>query len=189
MVTTPTGRRVGRPRKPRPPPPSREQKLARKFLHDPDRFGVALLDAMLALEMGSERACATATAAILIGIEGEPPRLSAEHPGLIITNWERYVTRKGATSGTLEGRASTLRVKQNRYRSTAEMTWRRNMASALKLAIGARDPQATIAAVFERVCASGEPEPVRALLILLRMIGAKSLPEFPGKIVSTSEAN
>jgi hypothetical protein len=189
VVSKPTGKPVGRPLKPRPPPPSHEQKLAQKFLHDPDRFGVALLDAMLALEMGSERTCATAIAAILIGIEGQPPRLSAEHPGLIITNWERYITRKGATSGTLEGRASTLRVKQNRYRSAAEMTWRRNMASAFMLAIGARDPQATMAAVFERVCASGEPEAVRGLLILWRMIGAKPLPEFPGKIVSTSEAN
>jgi hypothetical protein len=63
------------------------------------------------------------------------------------------------------------------------------MASAFMLAIGARDPQATMAAVFERVCASGEPEAVRGLLILWWMIGAKPLPEFPGKIVSTSEAN
>jgi hypothetical protein len=49
VVSKPTGKPVGRP-SPRPPPPSHEQKLAQKFLHDPDRFGVALLDTMLALE-------------------------------------------------------------------------------------------------------------------------------------------
>jgi hypothetical protein len=185
VVSKKTGRQVGRPRKVPVPAPSREQKLARKFLTDPDRHAVALLDAILALEMGSKRDCATAIAAQLIGVAGEPPQISIGRPGFICTSWERNRTRRGATAGTLEGRASTLRFKQNRFRSAAEMVWRKNMASAFMLAIGARDPGAAMAAVFERVCVSGDPDPVRSLLMLWGMIGPELQPEFLGQIVST----
>jgi RNA polymerase sigma factor (sigma-70 family) len=63
-MTEPSGRPRGRPRKERPPRPSREEKFARAFLCDPDRFAVALIDAMLKLERGTARACVRVVAAV-----------------------------------------------------------------------------------------------------------------------------
>ena len=186
VVSKPTGRPVGRPRKPRPPKPSREEKLARKFLRDPDRFAVAMLDAMLALELGTERDCALAIAMLLVGVEGDPPRDSGK---MLVTNWERSRTVRGSTAATPEGRATTLRGKQDRCRSAVEGAWRSHMASAFMLAIGARDREMVKAAVVQYVMASGEPDPVRAIRFLWQMIDAKPtgnlLPEFPAKTVAT----
>lgn len=173
MVSKKTGRPVGRPRKERPPPLSAEQKRAQRFLKDPDRFPAVLLEALNALEMGrSQRARALAIAAQLVGVEGESPRLSAEHPGFVVTNWEQYATRKGVIAATLEGRAHTLQKKQRRYRSAAEQTWRKNMARALMLSLTARDPR-VMADVYACVCASGELDRARAILALWRIIAAR----------------
>jgi hypothetical protein len=172
MVSKPTGRPRGRPRKERPPPPTRQEKFACKFLEDPDRFGVAMLDAMLALEMGTERDCALAIAAVLVGVERDASRISGD---MVSTNWEKGLTKPGATAGTLEGRASTLRVKQGRFRSAAEVMWRKHMASVFMLALGAQD----------------RDDFGRAIRILQRMIDAKfsgSLPpEFSAKNVSSAD--
>jgi RNA polymerase sigma factor (sigma-70 family) len=54
----------GRPRKERPPKPSREERHARKFLRDPDRLAVVLVDALLKLERGTARACVRVVAAV-----------------------------------------------------------------------------------------------------------------------------
>jgi hypothetical protein len=189
MVSKPTGRSRGRPRKWRPPKPSREEKLAEKFLRDPDRFGVAMLEAMLAFEMASERHCALAIAALLVGVEGDPPH---DHGDRIAMNYETKHTRVGATSGTLEGRASTLRVKQGRCRSAAERVWRKAMAGAFMRALGARDREAVKVVIVERVMASGERDPARAVLILWRMVDTLRVvvrsPEFSPKNVSTTAA-
>jgi len=66
MVTPRTGGLRGRPRKPRSL--SRPKGRPRvPFLRDPDRYRVALLDAMLAVKMGSLRACSTAVVVLDIG--------------------------------------------------------------------------------------------------------------------------
>jgi hypothetical protein len=98
---------------------------------DPDRYAIALLDAMLALQLGTEHACAVGIAAQLVGVEGNTERLSADGR-YIITNWERYRTRAGAIAGTLEGRVATLREKRRRYQSTADVHWRTVMGAAFQ---------------------------------------------------------
>ena len=189
VVSKRTGKPVGRPRKPRLPPPSREQKLARKFLKDPDGYAGALLDAMLALRMGSERACAMGIAAMVVGVEGNPQRVSGD--GRVITNWELGRTIRGSKAGTLEGRASTLRVKQGRIRSAEESRWRTTMASAFMLVLCARcDSEAVRSTIVARAESVGEDDFARR--VMLPMLAAKfplnPSPEFPGKIVSTNEA-
>jgi hypothetical protein len=188
VVSKPTGRPVGRPRKPRSPLPSREQKLAQKFLRDGDRYADALLDAKLALEMGSERACAMGIAATEVGVEGNPQRVSGD--GRVITNWELGRTIRGAKAGTLEGRASTLRVKQGRVHSAEEGRWRTAMASAFMLVLGARrDSEAVRSAIVARAESVGEGEFAR--WFMLPMLAAKfsssPSPEFPSNFVSTNE--
>ena len=69
------------------------------FLEDPDRYWVALMDAFLALANDpefSERNAAIAAASWEVGQEGDAPRPSADHPGLVVTNWLRNVTRRRA---------------------------------------------------------------------------------------------
>ena len=168
MVSRKTGRPVGRPRKARQ---TRAQKREQKFLSDPDRFAVALLDAMLALEMGSERACALLVATMLVGVEAKPSQICAERPWLSLDEWWLNRTRKGPRSGTLEGRSATLRIKRARIRSLAEKVWRVNMASAIMLAITTRDRSAAAPLLFERGCKARDPDPLRVLLVLLDMMG------------------
>jgi len=188
VVSKPTGRPIGRPRKSRPLPPPREQKLAQKFLRDADCHAVAFLDAKLALEMGSKRACAMGIAAWQVGIEGDPPRVSDD--GRVITNWELERTIRGAKAGTREGRASTLRVKQGRIRSAEEGRWRTAMASAFVLVLCARrDSEAVRSAIIERAESVNEGDFARRVMLpmLKEKFSPNPSPEFPGKIVSTNE--
>ena len=101
MVTKPTGKPVGRPRKPRPPRRARAGRPTLPFRKDPDCYAVALLDAMLALEMGSERACAMGIAALQVGTETGSRRILN---GRVVTNWHRKHTRPGSMAATLRGR-------------------------------------------------------------------------------------
>ena len=189
MVSKPTGKPVGRPLKPRLPPPSREQKLARKFLKDPDSYAGALLGAMLALEMGSKRACAMGIGAMEVGVEGNPQRVSGD--GRVVTNWELGRTIRGSRAGTLEGRASTLRVKQGRIRSAEEGRWRTAMVSAFMFVLRARCDSEAVKSIIV-ACAESVGEGDFARRVMLPMLAAKfplnPSPEFPGKIVSTNEA-
>ena len=209
MVTKPTGRPRGRPRKPRPPPrPAHRPR--QEFRDDPDRYAIALLDAILALEMGSERTCAIAVTTWLVGLQVDNPRPSdglfggrgrrrrQYPPGLIVTYW-RWLdptpdrngrlrishpdTRNGANTATLRGKAATLRIKQRRCRSAVEEHWRKVMASAFMLAIGARDPEAVKPEIVQRAASVGEG--AFALYVMLPMVDAKfSLPEFSASFVS-----
>ncbi len=127
---------------------------------------------MLALEMGTERACAKAIAVLQVGIEGDPPRLS---DGRVVTNSELHRTKKDSFAATVDGRAATLRAKQRRVRSPAEGHWRTAMASAFMLTIGARDPKSATPVIIQRAEAVGEGEFARR--IMLPMLAAKfSLP-------------
>jgi hypothetical protein len=185
MVTKPTGKPVGRPRKPRP---TRRPKAGRpllEFRDDPDRYAIALLDALLALGMSSERACSLGVATWVVGLELNKPRPSplGHH---IITTWANKPTRSGATAGTLKGKAATLRIKQRRCRSAAEGAWRKAMGFAFMLVIGARDQKGVKPIILQRAAAVGEEE--FAKRVMLPMVDAKfAVPEFPANLVSTTE--
>ena len=188
MVTKPTGKPVGRPRKPRPPRRVRAGRPTLPFRNDPDRYAVALLDAMLALEMGTGRACAIGIAAWQVGIEGDAPRVSDD--GRIVKNWERERTKRGSLAGTLEGRALTLRSKQRRCRSADESQWRKAIASAFMLALRAPDRGASKRTILERADGVGEREFARRVMV--QMLEEKLLPtpspEFPSNFVSRPKA-
>jgi hypothetical protein len=143
------------------------------FQEDSDRYAVALLDAMLALEMGSERGCAVAVATWLVGVEFYGPHRPS---AFAVTGWAINRTEARASAGTLEGKAATLRIKQRRCRSPAEGHWRKVMAEAFMLTIGARDQAAAKAAVLQRAGTIGEAE--FALTVLWPMIDARFSGQF-----------
>ena len=182
MVTKPTGRPVGRPRKPRLPRCARPGRPPQRFLDDPDRYVVALLDAMLALEMGSERACAVAVAdQLLTVLETRRPRPTTGQEGLALTL--RSKQRRIGNRAT-----KTLHSKQRHFASLIEANWRRTMGSAFMLALCAADCAAAKQAILQRAEAVGEGEFART--VMWPMVDAKfgALPEFSGNFVSTNEA-
>jgi len=126
MVTKRTGNPRGRP--PKPMPPRRDRGRPTKFFsirNDPARFQIAMLDAMLALQWGSERACAAAIVAYLISFEASPPELRAD--GYVVTRWRG--TKPGAAA-TIDGRVATLREKRRTYHSGSDLAWREAMGAA-----------------------------------------------------------
>ena len=133
------------------------------FKQDPDRYAVALLDAMLALEMGSERACALTIAAWQVGrqLEARPGRIT----------WAMTPTLPGAKAATLVGRANTMRGKQRRPCDLEDASWRTAMASAFMLALAAKDPEAAKPAVILRAKSVGENE-FATRIMLPMLIGA-----------------
>jgi len=171
MASKPTGRPRGRPRKPAGPKPQRRVGRPEiEFRQNRYRYAVALLDAMLALDMASKRACAKAVAVWLVGIEGDTERSSSDRRH-VVTNWLQKPTLLGARAGTVDGCAATLREKQRRYRSPGEATWRRHMASAFMIVLGGRDRERCKAAVLERCQRIGEGK--FAYKVLWPMIDAK----------------
>jgi hypothetical protein len=188
VVSKPTGRPRGRPRKPRPPRRPKAGRPLLDFRNDPDRYAVALLDAMLALEMGPERWCSGGVAGWMCGIEFFGPfklKKLKKYPGHIAASWPR--NRRRDNAGTLDGKATTLRIKQRRCRNIAEAVWRKVMAGAFMLVIGARDQEAIRPIILQRATAVGEG--AFAKRVMLPMVGAKiSLPEFPTNLISTHEA-
>jgi hypothetical protein len=157
VVTKRTGRPPGRPRKPRPPRRSKPGRPPQDFRHDPDRYAIALLDAMLVLEMGSRFDCARAVAVWLVGWEAAEQRASVEHPGFVVTNWRAKPTRPGAAAATVKGKALTLLQKQSR-----PADFRREMlAQAFDLVLRARNREATAKLapiVFQMAAMVGEGE-------------------------------
>jgi len=145
---------------------------------------VALLDALLALGMGSKRACTAAVAAELVGLQGDRPRPSIEHPGLIVCSWERKSTRQGARAGTLEGKAATLREKQRCCWTLKERAWRKAMAYAFMLTIDSRRPREVLRSLIVQTAAAvGEGD--FASTVMLRMLAERTLPEFLTNLAST----
>jgi hypothetical protein len=114
-----------------------------RLIDDPDRYMIALIDALIAQGRGSEYACAMSIATLLIGIEGEAPKLSTDGRH-IVTTWGRYQTKaEPGTAMTLGGRVSTFRAKRRRYRSAADLRWRTTMGAAFQAVFTLTDrPQA-----------------------------------------------
>jgi hypothetical protein len=158
-VTRPE-RGVGRPRLP--------------LNKDPDRYAVALLDAMLSLRFGSERACALAVATLVVGLEGGVERLSPDGRH-VITNWEKNKTLKGATAGTLEGCAATLREKRRRYRSNADVHWRTAMSAAFRVVLTNPPNAKKFALLATETVGQGD----FCRCVLFKMIDARISDQFP----------
>ena len=82
-----------------------------------------------------------------------------------------------------------MRAKQRRTRSAEECAWRTAMYPPSCSCFSARDREAAKSAIVERAEFVGEGEFARR--VMLPMLDAKfppdPSPEFPGKIVSTSE--
>ena len=131
MVTKRTGRPRGRPRNPPPskPPQPRGRPKFSSIRDDPDRFEIALLDAMLALRWGSERTCATAIVTTMLAAEVDSPRVRAD--GYVVTSWQWI----GGRAATIEGRVSTLRKERHAYQSKTDLHWRTAMSAAYRVAM------------------------------------------------------
>ena len=173
MVTKRTGNPRGRP--PKPMPPRRDRGRPTKFFsirNDPARFQIAMLDAMLALQWGSERACAAAIVAYLISFEASPPELRAD--GYVVTRWRG--TKPGAAA-TIDGRVATLREKRRIYRSEIDLGWRTAMGAAFQAVLAVPDRgQAESIAMLAATMAGEEREHARLLqLIAARFSGHFSI--------------
>jgi hypothetical protein len=146
-------------------------------LRDPDRYPVTLLDAMIELEMGSERACALGIIVQEVGWRGRPPEPSSKYPGLVVTNW-RQKTKPGVSKpATIAGRAATLREKRRRAPTDSKLPagrWRRAMVWCFRVVLAARDRDSAKAAVTYWTILIGEGEFARN--VLYKMIDAKFSP-------------
>jgi hypothetical protein len=162
MVTRRTGRPRGRPRKPARP----QRNVGRprlRLIDDTDKHAVACLDALVALEFGTEHACAMGVIALFVGIKGEADTLSADGRH-VVTNWERYRTRHGSNAGTLEGRAGTLRGKRRKYQSKADLHWRAAMSAAFRAVFTLADRQQSKCVALAAAMIVDEAEFARAKL-------------------------
>jgi hypothetical protein len=143
---------------------------------DPDRFEIAMLDAMLALGWGSERACAAAIVTNMIGVEfAEPQSVTRGKPAraYVATTWLETPTQSGAEAGSIDGRVGTLRKKRRRYQSAADLGWRTYMGAAFQavLALPNRGEAERIA-LLAATAAGEEQEHTRLLnLIAARFSG------------------
>ena len=187
MVSKPTGRPVGRPRKPKRPRRPQAGRPPQTFRNDPDRYAVALLDAMLALELGSERACALGIAVWQVGIEATPRQIVSDRH--VLTSWLRKPTRTGALAATLEGRALTLRSKQRRRCSGEDGAWRTAMASSFMLVLGACNLESVKSTILARAESVGEGEFAECVMLPMwvEKFAQTSAPEFSGNFASTQD--
>jgi hypothetical protein len=134
---------------------------------DPHRYAVALLDALLAFEMASERQCALLAAAIMLGERVEKISLDAlnRHPGMIGEAYDKAFG-SGESTATFEGRAATLRQKYRAKCNPATAQWRIAMAGIFMLVIGAKDREKVKREALARAAEIGEEVFVRDVLLL-----------------------
>src|SRR4051812_11871258 len=155
MVTPRTGKPRGRPRK--------------SFLEDPERYAIALSDALAALGLSEPDSFAFA-AAILMGEEVAIEWLP--NGGARI----RYgrVCAPGEPTTTILGKADTLRGKaKHRARKGAKLTpftrdemhWRQHMALCIMVVLGAKDEVRCAEKVRQLAAEIGEAEFCESQLI------------------------
>lgn len=159
MVTKPTGKPRGRPRKERRP----SNPIGRppvSFLKDPDRYHVALLEALLALDgvycsanpsrkPASLRTCSWIAAAWDVGQEVKGPFFKRRTVRDVTLFGRRddpgsFVGFKGTkaahgVAATIDGRARTLRKKYKEACAPEEINWRGNVAACLMLGLAPSD--------------------------------------------------
>jgi hypothetical protein len=129
---------------------------------------------MLALQMGSERACAMGIAAQEVGWQGRRPTPSIVHPDLIVTNWRKETKPGVRKPATTQGFAATLREKRRRAPTNLSEPagrWRRVMGWCFKAVLAAGNPKTAKTAVAQWADLIGEG--VFARKVLHRMIDAE----------------
>ena len=133
-----------------------------RLINDSDKYVVACIDGLMALDFGVEHACAMGVAALLVGITGEADRFDGRH---VVTNWERYRTRAAPQMpATLEGLVSTFRDKRRRYRAADDLRWRTAMGAAFQAVFALTDQQQAKRAALIAAMTVGEAEFARAKL-------------------------
>ena len=133
---------------------------------DPDRYAVALLDALLAFEMASERQCALFVAAMVLGQRGEiSPDTLHLYPGMMGDSYKK-IFGSGENTVTFDGRAATLRQKYHAKLDPAAAKWRSAMGAIFMLVIGAKDRDWGRCEALKRAVAIGEDTFVRDVLLL-----------------------
>jgi hypothetical protein len=163
VVTPKTGRRRGRPRY--------------NFFADPERFAVAFLDALMALdELGALKVSegdAFKTAAVqIVGVPMElktvePRRKRGRGPVPGGTN----IAYDGRGPATIAGKADTLRRKYKRSCPPEVAAWRLAMARGFMLALTGRDRDRCAAEIARLAASVGEAS--YATAVLLPMLAAK----------------
>jgi hypothetical protein len=160
MVTKPTGRPRGRPRKPRPPPREGPGRPPTPLNKDPLRYHLALMDALLELDrigrstlsvaptrkVASLRTCSWIVAAWDIGLEVQGPFFGRravrdvtlfgrpDDPKSFVGFSRRTKAAPGA-AWTIRGRAETLRKKHREASAPEETNWRGNVAACFVIAL------------------------------------------------------
>jgi len=131
-----------------------------------------MLDAMLALGLGSERACAAAIVTNMIGAEIFGPFGQSQY---VVTRWQG--TKTGTRAATIDGRVATLREKRRIYRSEIDLGWRTAMGAAFQAVLAVPDRgQAESIAMLAATMAGEEREHARLLqLIAARFSGHFSI--------------
>ncbi len=214
MVSKPTGRPRGRPKKAHEVAAERREKrrIGRPTVHfreDPDRFLVALIDALMLANGWSERRASVEVAKLQVGRPLTKSEIDQLWPGARLAAPDGWVltaygppissfggangrlssnTRVGSRSGTIEGRAATLRQKAREWESDIEAKrWRIAMGAAARVAIAPIPEMASAngfahARVFINDCvvAAGESRSTADHLIAMaaHSIGVRSLPDF-----------
>jgi hypothetical protein len=159
VVTIRTGKPCGRP--------------PYDFFRDPERFAVALVDALTVLGVSEGDALKTAAAQIV----GSPVELRTIGPrrkrgrgsvpgGTVISYDEGAVT--------IAGRGDTVRRKYKRSCPPEVAAWRRAMGRAFLLALTGKDPDRCAAKVMELAASVGEAGYAEAAL--LPMLVTKRFP-------------
>jgi hypothetical protein len=125
---------------------------------------VACIDGLVALDVGTEHACAAGVVALLVGVKGEADRLSADGRH-VVTNWERRRTRAAPQMpATLEGLVSTFRAKRRRYRAADDLRWREAMGAAFQAVFTVADQQQAKRVALAAATIVGEAKFARAKL-------------------------
>jgi hypothetical protein len=133
---------------------------------DPDRYAVALLDALLAFEMASERQCALLAAAMMLGARAEISIDALRYqPGMIGEAYDK-IFESGQSTASFEGRAASLRQKYRTKLDPAAAKWRIGMAGIFMLVIAAKDRERVRCEAVKRAVAIGEEAFVRDVLLL-----------------------
>lgn len=194
MVSRPTGRPHGRPKKERPPKaPVGRPKIP--LTADHDRYSIALLGA-LTKHLGLDaRPAARLAAAFIYGIKVEPghndwkfaqlSELAKMTPGAIAIQFGRDKSHLASTT-TLEGRADTLREKLRRPQSGSAAEWLRLMTDATALTLTAeRAARHHIVAHLAKLAGEGAFYDA----VLRPAIDAKLTAEAKAQIIAPAEVN
>lgn len=157
MVSPQTGRLRGRP--------------PYDFLHDPERYAIAFIDALVAHGTSETNAFRIASAQIVgmpMGLRTIEPRRKR---GRGVVSGGVQINYDGKTK--IEGKATTLRRKFKRSMRPEEHVWRVTMGRAFLLALRGKDLHRCASKIEELAKSVGEARYAQA--VLLPLLAAKIL--------------